>query len=70
LLGNVTVSQGQTVMKGERLVVNLTSGVSRVEGGKSQVRILIPQNSQAPASGGTQAPGIMPKLGPRPFPSN
>ena len=36
LLGNVVMSQGQNVLRGERLVVNLTSGVSRVEGGRVQ----------------------------------
>ncbi len=35
LLGNVVMSQGQNVLRGERLVVDLTSGVSRVESGKS-----------------------------------
>lgn len=36
LLGNVVISQGQNVLRGERLVVDLTSGVSRVEGGRVQ----------------------------------
>lgn len=31
LLGNVVVTQGQNVLRGERLVVDLTTGVSRVE---------------------------------------
>jgi lipopolysaccharide export system protein LptA len=35
LSGNVVVTQGQNVLRGERLVVDLTSGVSRVEAGKS-----------------------------------
>jgi lipopolysaccharide export system protein LptA len=34
LTGNVLVTQGQNVLRGERLVVDLTSGVSRVEAGK------------------------------------
>jgi lipopolysaccharide export system protein LptA len=34
LTGNVVVTQGQNVLRGERLVVDLTSGVSRVESGK------------------------------------
>lgn len=34
LTGNVLVTQGQNVLRGERLVVDLTSGVSRVESGK------------------------------------
>ena len=46
LLGNVVVSQGQNVMRGERLVVDLTTGVSRVDAGESKgpVRMLIEQN--------------------------
>jgi lipopolysaccharide export system protein LptA len=45
LQGNVLVSQGQNVLRGERLVVDLTSGVSRVDSGKSTgpVRMLIQQ---------------------------
>jgi lipopolysaccharide export system protein LptA len=36
LLGNVVIAQGQNVVKGDRLTVDLTSGVSRVECGKTQ----------------------------------
>jgi lipopolysaccharide export system protein LptA len=35
LTGNVIMTQGQNVLRGERLVVDLTSGVSRVESGKN-----------------------------------
>jgi lipopolysaccharide export system protein LptA len=35
LSGNVVMTQGQNVLRGDRLVVNLTSGVSRVESGKN-----------------------------------
>jgi lipopolysaccharide export system protein LptA len=35
LLGNVVISQGQNVVKGDRLTVDMTSGVSRVECGKT-----------------------------------
>ncbi len=73
LLGNVMVSQGQNVMRGERLVVDLTSGVSRVESGKSHgpVRMLIQQQpSNAARDGGAAAPNA-PRLGPsRPSSSN
>jgi len=44
LTGNVLVSQGQNVMQGERVVVDMTTGVSRVESGKAgqnRVRALI-----------------------------
>jgi lipopolysaccharide export system protein LptA len=36
LLGNVVISQGQNVVRGDRLTVDLNSGVSRVECGKTQ----------------------------------
>jgi lipopolysaccharide export system protein LptA len=35
LSGHVVMTQGQNVLRGDRLVVNLTSGVSRVESGKN-----------------------------------
>lgn len=35
LTGNVVMTQGKNVLRGDRLVVDLTSGVSRVEAGKS-----------------------------------
>jgi lipopolysaccharide export system protein LptA len=35
LVGNVVMTQGQNVLRGDRLVVDLTSGVSRVESGKN-----------------------------------
>ena len=43
LLGNVLVSQGPNVMRGEKLVVDLTTGVSRVDAGSGPVRMLIQQ---------------------------
>jgi lipopolysaccharide export system protein LptA len=36
LMGNVVISQGQNVLRGERLVVDRATGVSRVEGGRVQ----------------------------------
>jgi lipopolysaccharide export system protein LptA len=35
LTGNVMMTQGQNVLRGDKLVVDLTSGVSRVESGKN-----------------------------------
>jgi lipopolysaccharide export system protein LptA len=54
LTGNVVVSQGQNVMQGERVVVDMTTGVSRVESGKTgqnRVRALI-QPGKSDAAGG------------------
>ncbi len=41
LSGNVVVNQGPNVTRGDRLVVDLTTGVSRVEAGTGPVRMLI-----------------------------
>jgi lipopolysaccharide export system protein LptA len=40
LLGNVVISQGPNVVRGDRLSVDMTTGVSRVEGGRVQALIL------------------------------
>ena len=52
LLGNVVVSQGKNVVRGERLVVDMTTGVSRVDAGASRgpVRMLIEQNKDGTAT--------------------
>lgn len=52
LQGKVVVSQGKNVMRGDRLVVDLTSGVSRVDGA-GPVRLLIDQSG----SGGDNKDG-------------
>lgn len=44
LFGNVIVNQGPNVTRGERLVVDLTTGVSRVEAGTGPVKMLIQQS--------------------------
>lgn len=71
LTGNpVIMTQGQNVLRGGKLVVDLTSGVSRVEGGKSGqgVQMLVqPGGSMPDAKGGSidgQAPRPIPV---RPF---
>ena len=51
LLGNVVVSQGGNVVRGERLVVDMTTGVSRVDGGsKGRTQMLIEQNKDGTLS--------------------
>ena len=59
LLGNVLVSQGPNVMRGEKLVVDLTTGVSRVDAGSGPVRMLIQQGAPQDKA----AAGPPPKLG-------
>jgi lipopolysaccharide export system protein LptA len=58
LIGNVVVTQGQNVLNGERMVVNLDTGVTRVESsGKGPVRGLVYPNAPNPAMGpGAPAP--------------
>jgi lipopolysaccharide export system protein LptA len=50
MLNNVVVSQGPNVIRGERLVVDMTTGVSRVDAGSSSgpVRMLLQNTGPAP----------------------
>lgn len=65
LQGNVVVSQGQNVMRGDKLVVNLTTGVSQVIAGpSSQVKVLMQQGGAAPDGKPGSGPGLGPKFGP------
>lgn len=58
LQGNVMMTQGQNVLRGDRLMVDLTTGVSRVESGKNgQGRV---QGLFQPGSGG---PDLKPGAG-------
>jgi lipopolysaccharide export system protein LptA len=71
LLGNVVIAQGQNVVKGDRLTVDLTSGTSRVECGKSQgqcrVQALIQPGSMRDKPGAEPAPA--PAAAPAPAPA-
>jgi lipopolysaccharide export system protein LptA len=60
LSGNVVVSQGQNIMRGDRLVVNLTTGVSNVYADKGPIKMLIHQGG----SGDGKSSGSGPKFGP------
>lgn len=54
LIGNVVVTQGQNVLNGERMVVNLDTGVTRVESsGKAPVRGLVYPNAPNPVNAPT-----------------
>jgi len=52
LTGNVVVTQGQNVLRGERMVVDMTTGVTRVESsGKPGTRVeMLAQPSSAPGA--------------------
>ncbi|HZP75833.1 MAG TPA: LptA/OstA family protein [Pseudolabrys sp.] len=56
LLGNVVMTQGPNVLRGEKLIVDLTSGVSRVEGGKGVQALINPGSApQAPGAAKPEA---------------
>ena len=71
LTGNpVIMTQGQNVLRGGKLVVDLTSGVSRIEAGKSGqgVQMLVQPSVSTPDSKGGSADGQAPRPIPvRPF---
>jgi lipopolysaccharide export system protein LptA len=61
LTGNVIMTQGKNILRGEKLVVDLTSGVSKVESGKNangRVQMLLQPGSGGPIDmpGGGQSP--------------
>jgi lipopolysaccharide export system protein LptA len=67
--GNVVVTQGANVMKGERLVVELTTGVVRVESGKGGGPVQMLVSPSAASKDAKQAPPAAPpsaKSAPRP----
>jgi lipopolysaccharide export system protein LptA len=49
LTGNVVVTRGQDVLRGQRLVVDLTNGVSRVDSGRGRVEVLVDTKGTHPA---------------------
>jgi lipopolysaccharide export system protein LptA len=64
MAGGVVLTQCKNVLKGDRLKVDMTTGVSRVES-DSKVHVLIEQSAQGcgPGSGGSKpAPVAMPSL--------
>jgi lipopolysaccharide export system protein LptA len=70
LSGNVMMTQGKNVLRGDRLVVDLTSGVSRVESGKNgqgRVQGLFVPGGAAPDL--TMKPGGMSAPAPKPVPA-
>ena len=59
LTGNVVVTQGDNVIRGDKLFMDMTTGVTRVESGKGRVDALIKPNNSAGGPGGPpgNAPG-------------
>jgi lipopolysaccharide export system protein LptA len=58
LSGKVVVTKGQDVLRGERLVVNLTDGVSRMEGGRVEGMFNPKSNSDQKGSEQKSASGL------------
>ena len=61
LSGNVIMTQGKNILRGDKLIVDLTSGVSKVESSKSangRVQMLLQPGSGSPVDmpGGVQSP--------------
>jgi lipopolysaccharide export system protein LptA len=63
LSGNVVMTQGKNVLRGDRLVVDLTSGVSRVESAKNGTGRV--EGLFVPAGNGPSLPGALSNKPPR-----
>jgi lipopolysaccharide export system protein LptA len=60
MLGSVVLTQGKNVLRGDRLLVDMTTGVSRVESDSGRVQGLFQSSGQqvdGPQSSGPAAPG-------------
>jgi lipopolysaccharide export system protein LptA len=56
MLGGVVLTQCQNVLRGDRLMVDMTTGVSRVESDKGQVQALLPQGNGNDCGSGAAKP--------------
>src|ERR1700728_2637082 len=61
MLGGVVLTQGKNVLRGDRLMVDMTTGVSRVESDSGRVQGLFQSSGQ---QGGPVLPGAAPASGP------
>jgi lipopolysaccharide export system protein LptA len=66
MLGGVVLTQGKNVLRGDRLMVDMTTGVSRVESDSGRVQGLFQSSGQ----GGPMIPGAPPPPAPAPGPGN
>jgi lipopolysaccharide export system protein LptA len=64
MLGGVVLTQCKNVLKGDRLMVDMTSGVSRVESDSGKVQGLFNQSQGAGCGGSAPAPGAPAALPP------
>jgi lipopolysaccharide export system protein LptA len=63
MLGGVVLTQGKNVLRGDRLLVDMTTGVSRVESDSGKVQGLFVSSGQ---NNGPGIPGVGPSPGPTP----
>jgi lipopolysaccharide export system protein LptA len=64
MLGGVVLTQCQNVLRGDRLMVDMTTGVSRVESDSGHVQALLPQGSGTDCGSGAGKPGGGPPSSP------
>jgi len=64
MLGGIVLTQGKNVLRGDRLMVDMTTGVSRVESDSGRVQGLFQSSGQ----GGPAVPGMSPAPAPSPAP--
>ena len=64
MLGGVVLTQGKNVLRGDRLMVDMTTGVSKVESGSGRVQGLFQSSGQGgPTIPGTPSPAAPPGVG-------
>ena len=64
MLGGVVLTQCKNVLRGDRLFVDMTTGVSRVESDTGRVQGLFVQSNEGCASSGTSGGSLLPVPGP------
>lgn len=60
LTGNVSLSQGDNITRGERLFYNLTTGIATIEGGRVR-SVLVPGSEEAAKANAAPAPAARPQ---------
>lgn len=70
MLGGIVLTQGKNVLRGDRLMVDMATGVSRVESDSGRVQGLFISSGGGGAPGIPGMPGSTPAPAPSPSPSN
>jgi lipopolysaccharide export system protein LptA len=61
MLGKVVLTQCKNVLRGDKLLVDMTTGVSRVESNSGRVQGLFIQNNESCAGSGSPIAPLAPK---------